>query len=139
QTSALAARFVFLAIALCAAFPGAALAQSTPLVRAIGRHALMQDFEVTSFKYQCPAGYIPMSYSFTPKFPYDLWEENSRALIDRSGSVVSKTSLSSSQIDGGGFSMTLNNVEHHTKEWEAFITCLATAASSDGTFAFPTG
>ena len=126
-------------VLLGTSFTHSANAQS-PLVRTVARHVTMQDFEVDDFKYQCPAGYMPISYSFTPQYPYDLWEERDRTLIDRSGSGVSKTSLSSAaQIDGGGVALTMDNVEHHAKQWEAFITCLAITASSDNTFAFPSG
>jgi hypothetical protein len=41
----------------------------SPLVRTVARHVTMQDFEVTDFKYQCPVGYMPISYSFTPQIP----------------------------------------------------------------------
>lgn len=137
-TSALCTRLVISIVAFCAALSSVAVAQ-TPLVRATARHAAMGDFEITPFKYQCPSGYIPMTYSFTPQFPYDLWEEENRTLTDSGGGAVSRTGLTSAQINGGGYSMTMNNIEHHTKYWEAFVTCLSMAASSDNTFAFPTG
>ena len=35
--------------------------------------------------------------------------------------------------------MTVDNLEHHRKEYGAFVTCLAMSASSDNTFTFPTG
>src|SRR4051794_26289153 len=107
-------------IAFCAAC-SSALAQQSPLVRTVARHGIMQDFEISNFKYQCPGGYMPISYSFTPKFPYDQWEIDSMALTDRSGSPVNKNALSSAQVDGGGFALTLNNIEHHAKEWEALV------------------
>jgi hypothetical protein len=128
------------AVTLGTSFSNLAGAQSLPLVRTVARHVSMQDFEVTNFKYQCPGGYIPISYSFTPRFPYDLWEQRDFTLTDRSGSGVTRSSISSAaQIDGGGYSVTMDNVEHHEKQWEALVTCLAMGASSDNTFAFPTG
>src|SRR5436190_2035098 len=126
-------------VALAAAICQSAIAQS-PLVQTIARHAIMQDFETSSFKFQCPAGYIPISYSFTPKFPYDVYEEQDRGLLDRTGSAVSKGSLSgASQIDGGGITVTLFNIEHHEKQWEGLVTCLSMAASTDNTLVFAKG
>jgi len=130
------ANLILAVIATIGMFSGNAFAQ-TPLVRIVGRHVTMQDFEVTGFKYQCPSGYMPLAYSFTPKFPYDLWEEDNRVITDASGSPVPRTSLAAANVNGGGFSLTLNNIEHHAKDWEAFISCMSMAASSDGTFAFP--
>lgn len=60
--------FILVVVATLATFSGSALAQ-TPLVRIVGRHALMQDFEISGFKYLSPSGYLPLTYSFTPSFP----------------------------------------------------------------------
>jgi hypothetical protein len=115
-----------------------ALAQA-PLLRTIARHYHHIDGELLPFRHQCPAGSIPTLYSFAARYPWDVYAETQRSLVDRSGNVVNKPSLANAgQIDGGGFSMTIENVEHHNKDWEAFVTCLAMSASSGNTFAFPT-
>ncbi len=128
----------FMALVLHHALLPMAQAQSSgPLVRTVARHVAMLDFEISTYKFQCPSGYMPVNYSFTPKFPYDVYEEDDRSLIDKTGATVNRGSITDEvQIDGGGISLTLNNIEHHAKTWEAFIICFSPNTSTDGTVTF---
>ena len=123
------------AIALGLAGSNVSLGQSpAPLIRVIAKHVGMPEFETATYKYQCPAGHIPVAYSFTPRMPYEMYLENDRSLIDKNGTKVSRNSLSSlGQLDGGGLSVSLYNIDCHLKEWEAFVSCLSSSASTDNT------
>src|SRR5262245_30002319 len=61
-----------------------------PLLRTIARHYYHIDSELLPFRHQCPAGSIPTSYSFAARYPWDVYEETQRNLVDRSGSPVAK-------------------------------------------------
>ena len=132
-------RILLLVLAI-GALPQGALAQTQPLLRAAAKHVPLPTFDSADFKLQCPGGYIPTSYSEIVQFPFDVNEEQYRLIIDKGGASVDKNSLSSAaQIDGGGYSLSVYNTEHHAKNLEAMITCLSPAASADGTLQFARG
>src|SRR5262249_37443358 len=109
-----------MAVALCAAASGLALAQSAnPMVWAVARHVQFAAFESNTFKYQCPSGSIPISYSFVTRNPQqDSWSESDRSLIDRSGAKIARSSLSSlDPLDGGGLSVSIYNVNCHAQQF----------------------
>jgi len=112
----------------------AALAQ-TPYLRAAARHVPMPTFDVVDFTLQCPAGYVPSSYSATPQYPYDINEEQSRAFVSPAGAQIDTSSLTSgAQLNGAGYSLSIYNTEHHDKNLQALAMCVSTAASSDNAF-----
>src|SRR6188508_46832 len=106
-------------VAASAALSNSAFAQSTPLVRTIGQHVQMEAFESNTYKYQCPAGSIPISYSFVTRNPnQDSYLENDRSLIDRNGTKIPRASLTSlDQLDGGGLSIGLYNINCHAQQY----------------------
>jgi hypothetical protein len=123
-------------------FSGTALAQSAPLVRTIAKHLVMQTNDggcdpttcQVDYTLQCPAGYIASAYWVSLQYPFDVNVELARDLIDSSKRVISRTSLSSTApLMGGGYAVSYENEEHHLKEAEAIMTCLATAATTDNT------
>jgi hypothetical protein len=84
------------------------------------------------YKPQCPAGYIPAGYSIASSNSYDIYQEVGRDLIDGSTSTVNRNGpVSAAQLDGGGYSLALLNVDHHVYNVELAATCLASAVSSD--------
>ncbi len=118
-----------------AVFPQSSSVQAQPLVRAIARHMPLPTYDTVDYTLQCPAGYIPNGYSATPQYPYDVNEDQFRLFIDPKGATINKATLATgAQMDGGGYSLEVYNTEHHDKNLEALATCLAVAASSDGTF-----
>src|SRR5262245_14124586 len=122
-----------IAAAVGAAYPGVAPAQA-PLMRAMVKHVAQPEFDAATFRYQCPTGHIPTVFSFTPRMPYEQWVENDRSLVDRNGVKQNRNTLTSaSQIDGGGLSLSIYNIDCHLKEWVGSVNCLSTAASSDNT------
>jgi hypothetical protein len=121
-----------LAAALGAMASVGALAQSTPLLRTVAKHVGQPEFEVETHRFQCPAGHIPMSFSFTPRMPYEQWLENERALVDRTGAKQARNALTSAAaLDGGGISLNIYNIDCHLKEWVASLNCLSNASSTD--------
>ena len=119
-------------VVLSGVFSESSLAQSQPLVRTIAKHVPMDIFEIVNYSLQCPSGYIPIGYSTTPQYPYDDNEEQSRNWIDRNGATIGRSSVSSAaQLDGGGYSLSVFNTEHHAKNLEALVICIATAVSTD--------
>jgi hypothetical protein len=122
-------------VVLIGALPHAALAQAQPLIRAVAKHVPMPTFDLVDYKLQCPAGYVPNGYSATPQYPFDINEDQFRLFIDRNGSVVDKSTVSSvGQLDGAGYSLSVYNTEHHDKNLEALAFCVALSASADNTF-----
>jgi hypothetical protein len=114
--------------------PQSAIAQNQPLLRVAAKHVPMPTFDVVDYKLQCPAGYVPSSYSHTAQYPYDVNEDQSRDIIDRTGARIDKSAVTSAaQLDGAGYALVVDNVEHHDKNLEALATCLSTSASSDNT------
>ncbi len=129
-------RWIVVSLALVTgAFFEPALAQSPPLLRTIAKIVPMDLFEIVDYTLQCPAGYVPVEYSITPQYTYDIDEEQSRNLVDPSGATINRSTLSSAtQIDGAGYELSVFNEEHHAKILEALAICLATAVSSDNAF-----
>lgn len=125
-------------VASSAPFSTLALAQSAgPLVRTIAKHVEMQQFETATYTYQCPTGYIPIAYSFITRSPNsDSYLETDRSLIDKAGAKLSRSSMSSlEQIDGGGLTQSLYNINCHAQQFEGFVSCLSSAASTDSKLA----
>ena len=121
-------------VASTVAFSSLALGQSdASLVRTIAKHVEMQAFESNTYTYQCSAGSIPIFYSFVTRTPQtDSYSETDRSMIGANGAKIDRNSLSSlDQLDGGGLSVSLNNVNCHAQQYEAFIGCLSSAASTD--------
>jgi hypothetical protein len=120
-------------VAVSAVLSNSTFAQSTPLVRTIGQHVQMEAFESNTYKYQCPAGSIPVSYSFVTRNPsQDSYLETDRSLIDKNGTKINRSSLSSlDQLDGGGLSLSIYNINCHAQQFVAFASCLATSTSTD--------
>src|SRR5262249_20998440 len=55
-----------------------------------------------------------------------------RSLIDKSGTKIASASLSSlDQLNGGGLTQKLYNINCHGQQFEATLTCLSTSASTD--------
>ena len=105
-----------------------------PFVRVIASHLTMLANDQVNYKLQCPTGYIPAGYSTTPKYQYDWNTEIIRDLIDKNKITINRTSLSSAApLEGGGYSVSLLNEEHHPHDVEVMATCLATAAATDNT------
>ena len=78
-----------------------------------------------------PAGYVPNGYSAIPQYPYDVNEDQYRLFIDQSQNVVDKNTLSNAaQLSGGGYSLSVYNTEHHEKNLEALVTCVALSAKA---------
>jgi hypothetical protein len=102
-----------------------------PLLRTIAKHVSQPEFDVSSFRFQCPAGHIPMSFSFTPRMPYEQWLENERSLVDASGAKLARNALTSGPLTGAGVSLNIYNIDCHLKEWVASMNCLSNAASAD--------
>jgi hypothetical protein len=124
---------VFLALAVTlAAHP--AQAQSGSLLRSVANAFTMAEGESVDFRLQCPAGYIPVNYSLTLGRPFDQYQQISRDLISRTGGAVDRQNISNaSQIEGGGYSVSLFNDSHHTHNIVTVATCIAIAASADNT------
>ena len=121
---------------LIAAFAGAVNAQSAPLVQIVARQLTLLDFGTASGEVKCPAGYIPAEYAASPKYSYDVNSEVFRSLVDSNASAINVGTLSNpAQILGGGYETTIQNEEHHIKWVMMTATCLATAATTDNTFA----
>lgn len=127
-------RFILPLLLAAGILADAASAQPMPFARAIARGFIMNEGDTTSFKLQCPPGYIPTGYSLTLGRTFDQYQQLTRELIDKNGAAVDRQTLSSAaQIDGGGYSVSLFNDSHHTHNIAAVATCLASAATSDGT------
>jgi hypothetical protein len=109
-------------------------AQGQPFVRTIAKSVPMDIYEVVNYTLQCPPGYVPIGYSLTPQYTYDVDEDQGRSLIDANSATIDRNALSSAtQLNGGGYALQVFNTEHHAKVLQAMATCLATAASSDNT------
>jgi hypothetical protein len=127
-------RTVAILVVLASALSAMPAAQSQPVVRTVAKVVPMDIFEIVDYSLQCPAGYVPIQYSVTPQYPYDINEEQSRNLIDGNGASMNRNALSSAaQLDGGGFALSVFNIEHHAKILEAIVVCLAAKASTDNT------
>ena len=115
----------------------AAVAQSpSPYLRVIASHLEVESFAQLDWQTQCPAGYIPLSYSIIRGHTYDEDQLLALDMIDSSGNRVSPDSLTSAAaILGGGFTVSDLNTEHHLKDFGITALCLSTAASSDNTLA----
>ena len=119
-------------VSLIGALSNSALAQVQPLLRAAAKHVSMPTFDVVDYTLQCPAGYVPNSYSAMPQYPYDVNENLYLLFVDRNGATIDKKTLSSAaQLDGAGYSLSVYNAEHHDKNLQALATCLALSASAD--------
>jgi hypothetical protein len=128
---------ILLLVMAIGALPQWAIAQPQPLLHVVATHVPLPTFDIANFKLQCPAGHIPTSYSAIVQYPYDVNEDEYRLVIDKGGTPVDKNALlSAAQVDGGGYSLSVYNTEHHAKNLEAMITCLSPAASADGTLQF---
>ncbi|MEO7157836.1 MAG: hypothetical protein ABI039_09755, partial [Vicinamibacterales bacterium] len=116
---------------------GPTFAQSpAPYIRAIANHLVIESLEVLDWKTRCPAGHIPLGYTIMRGHSYDEDELLQFDLTDSNGTVVDRNAVSSTdQIVGGGFAVSLNNTEHHLKDFEVLATCLALSASADNTVA----
>ena len=117
---------------LTSAFSESALAQSTPLLRTIATHQTAQLGGLVSYTLKCPAGYIPTNYSVIRQYQFDVYSELDRNLVDRNNTAINRSSLSNTiAIDGGGYSVTHQNTDHHKHEHEVMVTCLSLAATTD--------
>src|SRR4051794_8045951 len=95
---------ILLLVLLIGALPQSALAQAQPLLHVAAKHVPMPTFEVVDYQLQCPAGYVPVHYSATPQYPFDVNEDQFRNFIDPSGAVIDKNALSSAaQLMGAGY------------------------------------
>ena len=119
---------------LVGALAPSAFAQ-TPLVRIVADHlAWLYSTEVTA-TVKCPTGYFPITYAETSQFSFDFNTVYQRDLVNSTGGIVPRTTLSSAtSLMGGGVTIDIYNEEHHTHNSDAKLICLSAAASSDGTF-----
>src|SRR5262245_10227515 len=120
-------------VAVCAAFSGAVFAQSNPMVWAVAKHVEFAAFETNTYKYQCPGGSIPVSYSFVTRNPnQDSWLENDRSFIDRNGTKIARNAVTSlDQLDGGGLTISMYNINCHAQQFEASMSCMSMSTSTD--------
>src|SRR5215218_4065662 len=135
----------FIAIFLLCALPASegVLAQSNSLLRIVALHAVMRPSDSNSndeqrFTVQCPAGYVPTRYSITAAHDdNDFFQQVSGQLINGSKTPVDRnTSITSAQINGGGYVVSLISVgEAHHNSWdlEIVLPCLSAAALADNT------
>src|SRR5262249_33684389 len=116
-----------------AVFSGFACAQTGPLYQIVGNHNNINAFTTQTYNYQCPAGAIPVSYSFVTRNPNnDAYIETDRSLVSSTGAKINRNTLSSlDQLVGGGLSSTLYNINCHGSTFEAFVGCIAPAVSTD--------
>src|SRR3954454_20257269 len=106
----------------------------TPLVRIVADHLAWLYSTEVSTTVKCPTGYFPISYAETPQFPFDFHTVFQRDLVNSTGGIVPRVTLSSAtSLMGGGVTMDDYNEEHHTHNMEAKVICLAAGASSDNT------
>src|SRR5438045_1971552 len=127
-------RWITLTVLLViAAIAPSAFAQ-TPLVRVVANHlAWLYSTEVAATT-KCPTGYFPITYVETSQFPFDFDTVYQRDLVNGTGGIVPRATLSSaSSLMAGGVTVDIYNEEHHTHNREATLVCLATGASSDNT------
>jgi hypothetical protein len=119
---------------LAAALTPSAFAQ-TPLVRIVAdRLAWLFNTEATA-TIKCPTGYFPITYAETPQFSWDFNTVYQRDLVNSSGGIVSRTTLSSAtSLMGGGVTVDIYNEDHHSHNSDAKLICLSAGATSDGTF-----
>ena len=122
---------------LSGAFSSSTMAQSpAPYVRAIASHLVIESFVTLDWKTQCPAGHVPLGYTIMRGHSYDEDELLAFDRIDGNGVPVDRNAVSSAaQLAGGGFAVSLNNTEHHLKDFEVLLTCLALSAAADNSFA----
>ncbi len=126
---------ILLLLLLIGLLPSLAPAQAPPLVRASALHVPLPTFDTVNFTLPCPAGYVPLNYSETPQYPYDVNEDQYNLFVNSSGTTIDKSALTSSaQLNGASYSMSVYNTEHHDKNLEALAMCIATSASTDNTF-----
>jgi hypothetical protein len=118
---------------LLGAFSTTVVAQPAgPYVRAISSHLVIESFDSLTWETQCPAGYLPLGYTIIRGHDYDEDEVQVYDLVDANAVPVSRDSVSSAtQITGGGFAVSMFNLEHHLKDFQVLATCLATSASAD--------
>ncbi len=128
-------RWIKFSILLLAAFFAQSAFAQSPLVRVVANHLAWLYSTDVSATLKCPTGYFPIAYAETPQFPWDFHNVYARDLVNSSGGVVPRATLTSAtSLMGGGVSMNNYNEEHHTHNLEAKVICLSTAATSDNTF-----
>jgi len=111
------------------AFSQPLLAQTTPYVRTIASHLVIESFDVLNWQTKCPAGHVPLAYSIIRGHVYDEDELQAFDLIDANGSPFDRNALPGiGALAGGGYSVLLYNTEHHLKDFGVVATCLSLAA-----------
>lgn len=125
---------------LTAGLCDSAAAQSVPLMRTIASHVYVDHDAQTDYKLQCPAGYIPVGYSYKRQYQGYIDVELRRNLVDRASTVLNRNALSGTvSLDGGGYAVSLLNQYHAVHDIEAMVTCLTPAATTDKTLTLAAG
>src|SRR5262249_46339061 len=97
---------------------GAAPAQ-TSYLRVIAKHLPFGTYDTIDFSLGCPGGSIPVNFTYARRYPYDEDTTHALNLVDSKGQVINRAAIPGEvPLNGGGYAMTIENLEHHDKQFE---------------------